>query len=277
MNGLLKRALSGTVYVAVIVAGTLCGPVAFAALSLLLGALAVNEYSRLTDPQSSSVWYLRVLDVAGGMLLIGSINGYLAGVFAFPAILVPYLLYIVSRLVVQLMVPQVNALKSLALSLSGQVYTALPLALMGVIYYYVGSPHMLLGLFIMIWLNDTGAYMVGSRIGRRRLWPRISPKKSWEGFWGGVAFAVAAGLLFGGCWPAYFGGYSIWILAALGAWVAVFATFGDLVESLVKRTLGVKDSGNLIPGHGGILDRIDSLLLVVPAAVCFLIIVSSLS
>ncbi|MDE7443249.1 MAG: phosphatidate cytidylyltransferase, partial [Muribaculaceae bacterium] len=241
MNGLVKRALSGTIYVAVIVAGTLCGPVAFAALSLLLGVLAINEFSRLTDPQPQSLWYLRLLDVVGGVLLIGSVNGYLAGAFELPSILTPYLTYLISRLVLQLFVPRVNALKSLALSLSGQLYVALPLALMSVIYYYVGSPHLLLGLFIMIWLNDTGAFIVGSRIGKRKLWPRISPKKSWEGFWGGVIFAVAAGVLFGACWPVYFGNCPVWILAGLGAWTAVFATFGDLVESLIKRTLGVKD------------------------------------
>lgn len=271
MNGLLKRTLSGAVYVAVIIAGILCGPVAFAVLSLLLGALAINEFSRLTEPHPKSVWVLRLLDVLGGMLLIGSVNGYLAGVFALPTILTPYLTYIIARMVMQLCEPRVNALKSLALSFAGQMYVALPLALMSVIYYYVGSPHLLLGLFIMIWLNDTGAFLVGSRIGRHKLWPRISPKKSWEGLWGGVAFAVVAGLGFGVFWPNYFGGIPMWTLAVLGAWTALFATFGDLVESLIKRTVGVKDSGTLIPGHGGILDRIDSLLLVIPAAVYFLI------
>ena len=126
----------------------------------------------------------------------------------------------------------------------------------------------------MIWLNDTGAFCVGSMIGRRRLFERISPKKSWEGFWGGMAFSIIAGILLYLFGDGIFGVFddSPWRWVALGIVVPVFATWGDLAESLLKRTVHVKDSGHLIPGHGGILDRIDSLLLVSPAVVIFLFI-----
>lgn len=271
MNGLIKRALSGIVYVGVIVAGVLGGAWAFTALSAVIVAFAVNEFTTLSGSGVNPA--VRLLDVAGGVLMVCSVSGYCAGAFAAPSVMVPYLIYLIARGVMQLYIVKGNALKQLALSFTGQVYAALPVALMSVIYYVVGTPHLLLGLFVMIWLNDSGAYIVGSRIGRRRLWPRISPKKSWEGFWGGMAFAVIAGVLFGVCGSSYFASLPVWSLAVMGALVSVFATWGDLLESLVKRTVGVKDSGNLIPGHGGILDRIDSLLMVVPSAIVYLIII----
>ena len=125
----------------------------------------------------------------------------------------------------------------------------------------------------MIWMNDTGAFLVGCTIGKHRLFERISPKKSWEGFWGGMFFCVMTGV---GYYylisevPATINSLPFFII--LGIIVSVFATFGDLVESMFKRSVGVKDSGNLIPGHGGILDRIDSLLFVIPAVAFYLVI-----
>ena len=132
---------------------------------------------------------------------------------------------------------------------------------------------LLLGLFIFIWLYDTGAYCVGMLLGRHRLFERISPKKSWEGVIGGVMLCVA------GAYATYYWFDEFFQVPDLTTWVgmsvvvAVFATFGDLVESLIKRTVGVKDSGNILPGHGGILDRIDSLLLVVPAVFIYLMLI----
>lgn len=139
--------------------------------------------------------------------------------------------------------------------------------------YIIGrSKWFVLMVFIMIWLNDTGAYLSGRAFGRHKLCERLSPKKTWEGFWGGFALCVLAGVAY-----PFFGMYdpTLWHVLSwgvFGATVSAAATFGDLFESLIKRTLGVKDSGNLIPGHGGILDRIDSLLAVAPLALIFAII-----
>lgn len=119
---------------------------------------------------------------------------------------------------------------------------------------------MVLTLFILIWLNDTGAYCVGCLIGRHKLFERLSPNKTWEGFFGGFVFAVAAGIAAALLCPSL--GMSVVGGAVLGAGVSIVATFGDLFESMMKRHRHLKDSGNVIPGHGGILDRIDSLLLV---------------
>ena len=115
-----------------------------------------------------------------------------------------------------------------------------------------------------IWINDTGAYLSGRTFGRRKLCERLSPKKTWEGFWGGFILTLAAGAATPFVLCQSVDKLPIWVIYA--ALVSVFATFGDLFESLIKRRLGVKDSGNLIPGHGGILDRIDSLLAVAPFA-----------
>jgi phosphatidate cytidylyltransferase len=158
----------------------------------------------------------------------------------------------------------------------GQVMIALPFALMNTLN--VQSHLLLLAVFVLIWVNDTGAYCVGSLTAKRpqgnhKMFPRVSPKKSWEGLFGGIALAVGTGALlarFG-----WFDGvsecicpYITGIIFALV--VSVFGTLGDLVESLIKRTVGVKDSGTFLPGHGGVLDRFDSVLLAAPASLLFL-------
>ena len=135
-----------------------------------------------------------------------------------------------------------------------------------------------LSVFIFLWVNDTGAYCTGSLLGRHKLFPRISPAKSWEGSIGGAIFVLAAAYAIG-----YYdnmlvmdgdnsgrGLLSIPAWLGLGLVVVIFGTWGDLVESLFKRTLGIKDSGNILPGHGGMLDRFDSSLLAIPAAVVYL-------
>ena len=122
-----------------------------------------------------------------------------------------------------------------------------------IFYTDEGTSILLLAIFVCIWVNDTGAYLAGSTLGKHKLFPSVSPKKSWEGFFGGlVASAVAAGLLLG------------WEQAYYGVLISIIATWGDLFESMIKRSVGVKDSGSILPGHGGILDRIDSLLFVLP-------------
>ncbi|MDE7110081.1 MAG: phosphatidate cytidylyltransferase, partial [Muribaculaceae bacterium] len=163
-------------------------------------------------------------------------------------------------------------LANMAKSMMSQLYIALPLGIMSTMGQWWGT-HLILAIFCMIWLNDTGAFIVGSLLGKHRLFERISPKKSWEGFFGGLCFNLIAGALFSNLWADFFGLYGLWQWLVMGVVVTLFATWGDLVESLIKRTLHIKDSGNLIPGHGGILDRIDSLLFVMPAVfiyVCFL-------
>lgn len=131
------------------------------------------------------------------------------------------------------------------------------------------SISLLLGFFIVIWTNDTFAYLSGMFIGRHKFFERISPKKTWEGTAGGLVFGLAAGYIL----SLFFDDFSLseWLGYALT--IIIFGTFGDLFESLIKRTLGLKDSGNIMPGHGGILDRFDSILLAAPFAFIYIVFV----
>ena len=153
-----------------------------------------------------------------------------------------------------------------------QIYIGIPLGAMTLIGEW-WNLHIVLALCLMIWINDTGAFLVGSTLGKHRLFERISPKKSWEGVFGGLVFNLAASYFFSLHSISFFSidwNYGQWI--GLGIATTLFATWGDLVESMIKRDLRIKDSGNIIPGHGGILDRIDSLLMVMPASLLYLFI-----
>lgn len=280
MKNLLLRSVSGIVYVGIIVAGLIAGQWAFAGMCAVFTILAVVEFGKLCHAgKGETCRALMLLDVLGGLAMVGAAFLYFSGTVELPLglIAVPYVLYLIARPVAQLYMRKAPALEGLACSLMGQIYVALPMAMMNVLYFDLATPHLLLAMFIMIWLNDTGAFVVGSAMGRHRLFPRVSPKKSWEGFLGGMVFSVGSAFLFHEVFPGFFAGAGLWTLVGLGAVVSVFATWGDLVESLIKRTVGVKDSGNLIPGHGGILDRIDSLLLVIPAMVCYFILTGCLA
>lgn len=278
MKNLILRSITGIIYVGLICSIVLSGGWSFIVFFGLITILALEEFYNLTNASigGENITTL-VLDVVGGLILcigICSVNigvltpftmAVLGGTF-----FTLYLLYLLVRLVMQLYNQEVSPLTNLAYSYMGQMYIALPLGLMSMYYTLPDGKHLLLGMFIMIWLSDTGAFCVGSLLGKHKLFPRISPKKSWEGFIGGVIFVMASAFVFKFGFPQYFSNISLGGLCGLGAIVAAFATWGDLVESLIKRTLGVKDSGTLLPGHGGILDRIDSLLLVIPASLLYL-------
>lgn len=263
MKNILLRSFTGAIYVALIVAGILINRWTLLALSLLLVILAQVEYYTLCNSKDNvRKPIVCILDTLGAVILAGGV--WLQFFYNTPLGLMAYLAYLLARIVAQLYISGSIPLKSLAYSYMGQLYIALPVALLPLL-----PRHLALAMFIFIWLNDTGAFIVGCSIGRKPLFPRLSPKKSWEGFWGGMVFCIAAALCIGVMWPCYFDQLKIGALIGLAATVAVFATWGDLAESMIKRTLNVKDSGKLMPGHGGILDRIDSLLCVLPATVCY--------
>ena len=269
MKNIVTRSLSGIVYVALIVCALLAGATWFAALMALFALLAVREFQMLTGDASKSsplTLLINTVDIAAAIALCLAALNDLSYLLFDGCILLAYL---ICRIVLALYDKRPDAFAATGRSVLSVVYIGLPLSAAAVIAQFTNGQditrQLMLIIFIMIWLNDTGAYCVGSMLGRHKLFERLSPKKSWEGFWGGMLFCVAAGIA---C--AYANGYEnllLWI--GLGVVVSVFSTWGDLFESLMKRTLGVKDSGHLIPGHGGILDRIDSLLLVAPACLIF--------
>lgn len=275
MKKLLTRSITGLIYVGIILAGLLGGArQLMLALCLLFGALGVAEFHKLTCGGNGKGWLPLSIDLVGAVTLISMPFAVVGGYVDMAVMMSVYLMYIIVRLVSQLYVREKSPLASLAYSLMSQLYIALPLTLMALVYLVFPKGNiLLLAVFVMIWVNDTGAFIVGCSIGRHRLFERISPKKSWEGFWGGMAFSVGASMAFYYLCPEIFAVMGLTATIGLGVIVSVFATWGDLVESLIKRTLDVKDSGNILPGHGGILDRIDSLLLVIPAMLCYIIII----
>jgi len=279
MKNLIKRSITGIIYVALIVGAIIAGGWWFVALFSLFAILATHEFAVLCNAGSGgeNVTTL-VADMTGALILVVGLCSVNLGLLSphTTAVLggtffTLYLIYLTLRLVMQLYNHEHAPLANLAYSYMGQLYIALPLGLMSMYYTLTDGKALLLAMFVMIWLSDTGAFLTGSLIGKHKLFPRISPGKTWEGFFGGVLFVVASSFVMKYCFPSYFESISIASLCGMGVIVAIFATWGDLVESLIKRTLGVKDSGNLLPGHGGILDRIDSLLLVIPASLIYLI------
>jgi phosphatidate cytidylyltransferase len=264
MKNLLTRTITGLVYIALIIGGIIYGSWAYLLMTIILAVPAVVEFKRLTvDSRESSA--NTCLDVVATVALLWSAH-------LFPwhlGLFVVFMLALIARLVVTLYTRDADPLRSFTSSLAALVYVALPIALMQGILLRGGQP-MLLGMFVLIWLNDTGAFVVGSTLGRHKLFPRLSPKKSWEGFAGGLLFCVAASCAAHWICPGMFNGLSAAAAAGMGAVVSVMATLGDLIESLLKRAAGVKDSGNLLPGHGGMLDRIDSLLLVAPSVLVYM-------
>ena len=270
MSTFTTRLISGTVYVALIVLVLLLSMVW--GLWLLLSVFAVAgiiEFNRLTGVNRPYIFRI-VLDCAAAVWLLYATAQYGMAISHGLAIFLPYLLYLLYVVCRSTFLPHQAMLPSLGNSLIGQVYIAVPLALaIRLTLDPTSSSSMtqfngllLLAIFIFIWVNDTGAYLVGSRWGKRRLAPSISPKKSVEGSIGGLLLVLLSAVILR---LLLFPELSWLRILLIAVEVAIFGTIGDLFESSLKRRAGVKDSGKLIPGHGGILDRIDSLLLAVPA------------
>lgn len=278
MKNIVVRSLSGVVYVALIVCSIMFGGIwCFPSVCVLFAILAVSEYHRLCNGGGGSL-ALTALDMLGATVIVASPSAFMVAasspyssnlILIAASALSACIVYLIARMIAQLYVTGINPVASMLTGLSAQMYIALPLSCASLMYL-VCNPQIVLAMFILIWLNDTGAFCVGSLIGKHRLFERVSPKKSWEGFFGGLAFAVGGAAIIKAVFGSWAPGLTMAQMCVMGAVVSVFATWGDLAESLIKRTVHVKDSGHIMPGHGGILDRIDSLLLVAPAMICFI-------
>lgn len=273
----IVRTITGTLFVAIMVAGFL-NPKAMVFLFALITGLSVWEYTGLVNG-IDDVRVNRFISTVAGVYLFLAVAAWRMGLVANFIIVVPYLLTIVYLFVSGLFTCSKNPVADWAYTMLGQMYVALPLSMINILAFEVDGrwgvnfdPLLPLSIFIFLWTNDSGAYCCGSLLGRHKLFPRVSPGKSWEGSIGGCVLVLAVAALIG--WWANNGdmkhqlGMAAWM--GLGLVVVVFGTLGDLVESLFKRTLGIKDSGNLLPGHGGMLDRFDSALMAIPAAVIYL-------
>lgn len=280
MKNLILRSITGIAYVVLIIASLLWSEWLFFGLCVIFAVLGTIEFYALANKEQQIKKLPMLLDAFGSIAMVWGFFSTISLSFGLGNIglsVLPYLFYLITRTVIQLYTKEANPLNNMGYSLMGQLYVALPVSLMSVIYYWAGTPVLLLSMFIMIWCNDTGAYIIGTLFGqhgRYRLFPRISPKKSWEGFFGGILFSVIAAVVMKMLFASSFETLTLGAMVGLALVVSVFATWGDLAESLIKRTVDVKDSGKFMPGHGGILDRIDSLLLVVPAMLSYMLILN---
>ncbi|MDH8701896.1 phosphatidate cytidylyltransferase [Dysgonomonadaceae bacterium PH5-43] len=272
-NNFILRALTSVVYVTLVSAGIMLGSYYFMCLFAIITVLCLWEFYGLINSKGN-VQINKLYNSFGGLILFLSTYLYASGAFPF-YIFYPYFLYIMVVFIVELYEKQEDPISHLAHIFLGQFYIALPLSVLNLIAFIpsneggsVYSPLMLLALFVFVWINDTGAYTIGVLFGKHRLFERISPKKSWEGFFGGLAFAIASAFVFSYIFTDSGIPYYHWV--GIAASVSIFGTWGDLTESLIKRTLNVKDSGNTMPGHGGFLDRLDSILLAAYAVLFYI-------
>ena len=280
-NNFIQRAITGIIFVGVLIGCILGGPISFSLLFALITALTIHEFGVIISKQPDVEINKPICMLAGVFLFFGF--AYLGVMPGQTEILIPYLFLIIYLLVSELYLKKKNPLNNWAYAIMSQIYIALSFAMLNVLAYHsIGNegelsnyqvqynPILPLSIFIFTWINDTGAYCTGMLFGKHRLFERISPKKSWEGSIGGGVFSIIAAIVMAHYFP--FMPISTWIGLALT--VVIFGTLGDLTESLLKRTIGIKDSGNILPGHGGMLDRFDSTLMAVPAAVVYLYIIS---
>ncbi len=266
MNNFVQRAVSGAVFVAILVGSILWHPYAFGCVFTIVTALAIHEFHKLTNRPDNEINVNKASAIVAGILLF--VCSYLYASNLLPAtVFFAYALFVICCFVAELYRKQIQPIHNWAYFLLGQVMVALPFSLLNFILFMPAyQPLILLAVFVTIWVNDTGAYLTGMTFGRHKLFERVSPKKSWEGFIGGALFALLSGYIFSRFIPEM----SLIEWLVFSEIIVVCGTFGDLNESLLKRTLQVKDSGNAIPGHGGLLDRFDSMMLAVPATFIYL-------
>lgn len=270
------RTLTGIVFVAVLVGATLYSPVSFILLFVVVTALTVWEFSTNVNLHARAS-VNRLINTVAAVYLFIAFAGFCGDLVPSKAF-VPYLISIIYLLVSELYLKKEDPLKNWAYAFASQMYVALSFSLLNVLAFQYDpmtnhtqfEPIYPLSVFLFLWTSDTGAYCCGSALHKyfpAKLFERISPNKSWVGsIGGGVLCMVVAVVL----WHFFPNKLTLGGWLGMGLTVCVFGTWGDLVESLFKRQLGIKDSGHILPGHGGMLDRFDSSLLAIPAAVLYL-------
>jgi phosphatidate cytidylyltransferase len=282
-SNLILRSVTGAVFVLVVVGCIVLNPIAYAALFAVVTGMTIWEFCTLLN-KNADAQINRFISTVAGVYLFLAMFMYHMGIVGRDLgakIFVPYLVTIIYLFVTELYFDRKNSINNWAYTMMAQMYIALPMSCLSFLAYLTPAADgtyqyvyiYQLAVFFFLWASDSGAYCVGSLIGKRKLFPRISPNKSWEGSIGGGIVAVAVSQILATYFP--IGGadnelYSRLVWAGLAVVVVVFGTWGDLVESLFKRKLGIKDSGCILPGHGGMLDRFDSSLLAIPAAVVYL-------
>lgn len=268
---MIQRTVTGIIFVAVMLGGVFGGKNAFFALFALVTAGCLWELTGLVFRKDKYDKLRQAAGTAWGtsvyLLLGGSSLGLLGGSFSFYGIVLAVLTTPVF-LALELFLRPEKPFENAGYHTTGLLYISLPFSLLTCLSMPAGEffgtgdydPWRIFGLLLLIWSNDTWAYIIGSRFGRNKLYERISPGKTWEGFIGGGVLAVLTAWGFSFAIDSYTPAQ--WIVLAVTA--VIFGTIGDLVESMLKRSLQIKDSGSLLPGHGGLLDRFDAFVFAIP-------------
>lgn len=283
MKNFFKRALTGLVLLIIMIWAILTPAIGFGAVFLAINMLCLYEFYAMSyhieQTKPISKWAM----VGGAMMFSAVFFGiYLKQLWLIPLMYVPFF---TGTFVVEIFRNNGSPILNVALSILGHIYISLPFSCLCLMESFGGwnggewkGGLFVLCFFIAIWVSDTGAYLVGMTIGKHKLYERVSPKKSWEGFWGGFVLACLVGYFLGkflvdSDYNPHINDRQLYSLeyCIFFALVSVLGTLGDLVESLFKRYFQVKDSSNLLPGHGGFLDRFDSALVAAPFAFALLI------
>lgn len=260
MSELLKRAITGAVYVLLTLGAAYAGPVTTTLLFLPVCVMAAIELHRLIDeeaPPYAATWPAMAAALVYLASALTAIVHRVTPLFTLAVVMLVILVGVAALL----WDPAASPRRAMGKLLLMVFLIGLPFGLIPVLL--MDGPELFVGFMLLLWTNDTGAYLVGRAIGRTGLLRRVSPKKTVEGLVGGILLAMGVGFLLSRTWTVL--DATGWLVAALV--VAVASTLGDLLESAFKREAGVKDSGHILPGHGGILDRFDGFLLAMPAMV----------
>lgn len=261
------RAITGFFFVIVLVLATVWNAYLFFGFFALVGVLATREF--LTIVSDQQVRPLRVAGLSGAVMVFAL--GAMVLLLDFPQRTFLWIIpLVIFFFIASLYRKTENPFHDIAYTLMAIVYGSLPfLFFIALGLGFAEEPFtggISMGFLLILWANDTGAYLSGRAMGRHKLFERISPNKTWEGFLGGLVLAVLISLFF----PLLFDELVRWQWGVIALIIAVFGSLGDLVESMLKRSLGIKDSGQMLPGHGGILDRFDGLLMAAPLVYLFL-------
>ena len=268
MNTFSKRTLTAGAFVAVLLGCTYYSQFSFSILFFIITILGLWEFYTLSEKgpnQPQKIWGTitgSVLFASTAMVCLGYVD------FKILVINIPLIFLI---FIFELYTKAINPFRNIAFTILGIIYVAIPFSLLNYIVVYSGEYiyELLFGCFFIIWCNDSGAYLAGSAFGKHKLLPRVSPGKTWEGSIGGAIAAYIVVAIISGWYTSIH--LIDWIVIA--GILIIIGTLGDLVESLLKRSKNVKDSGTLLPGHGGILDRFDSLLMAIPFVFTYLYLV----
>ncbi|MEG0807286.1 MAG: phosphatidate cytidylyltransferase [Alistipes sp.] len=277
MKNLLVRTLSGAVLAVIVLGAIVWSQWSFGALLAVLLVVGMLEFYKLSENRGNAPQ--KVIGLVAGLVLFALNFAFVCddiqilGAAQLPFTYgMAFLLLIISLMFIcELYRKNENPMAAIGTTLMGVCYVAIPFSLMcylPIIGSEAWAPGVMIGYVFIIWANDVFAYLVGMTLGRHRLFERLSPKKSWEGFFGGLVGAVAMGMA-----VAYVLEANLWIWAGLALIASVSGVLGDLVESMFKRSAQVKDSGSLIPGHGGVLDRFDAMLLSAPFVFVYMLFV----